>query len=96
MRNARILFMVLFAFACALMLSVLHTTAQQNRIVERQNLTEARVVWDAYLSEGEKAVLCNIYYTEEREIVLAHLKMGSTQLDESEAKTFYNVLNEEC
>lgn len=96
MRNSTILFLVLLVATGVLTLFVFREAAQQSPIADRQNATEARVSWETQLTEGEQAFLCDIYYTETHEAVLAQLTQDPTNLSVADAQTFYDVLNEEC
>jgi len=96
MRNNTILFLVLLVCTGVLTFSVLREAAQQSSVADRQNTTEARVAWETQLTSSDQALLCDIYYTETRETVLAQLTQTPTNLDVAEAQTFYDVLNEEC
>lgn len=56
----------------------------------------ARVAWEEMLTESEKAILCDIYFSVEKEEIIDYLVSEPDPISVGEAEGFYVVMNEEC
>ena len=63
---------------------------------KRQAQTEAAISWHAMLTDEEKAQLCDIYFTNEKEVIIDAFVTGDNPMSPAQAEEFYAVMTEEC
>lgn len=79
---------------CAVL--ALSACGSTDNTAKRQAQTEAAISWHAMLTDEEKAQLCNIYLTTEKEVIIDAFTSGDNPMSSAQAEEFYQVMNEEC